>query len=628
MEKLKKIVAWSLRLKGDISRLGREGEPFIIELPLISPNALNRRIRIENNIVSAIVRRTYFQLREDVMKEGRDAPLYLYGPRGVGKSYLLYILATDLAIGQRSFRPDTRVTYINDCQTWILGNHNFFLTELIVTFASDDGILNVLPRILAIRETFDELSRQNQILELLSELENFVIENNFRWFIIFDQLNAFHDGLSLSATAALALRIVMMLAKCRSRNVIVLGSASANNETYPVEFLDWDTFPIELVPNRYDEREFELWCKRNDFKQTDDSDSTRELLYYTGGIPLELDVCNGIKADSFRMKLKEYKSNRLESLILSHRKFCQSLTSHNDQRNLKECIGRMALCLSPPNHLVGMDQHLLFVEGNQVHEKRIVALFPLARTAVTSHNSEIIQDSLKLVAEIVFKDQRDYPNDVKGRVVERYIITSLEQNRHFNFICRKAAARLGGVGASFRGEIHNVIYFDGILLPIRSTIPNSSCSLIVPTSTEYPGIDFFIWDPTVPQQVLLAVQVTAQKSLKEHMQNCKFKRKEWCRFLGIQEASIRALWMAPKECIDVREGVNNGLDNYILDFDTLVDLCPQALIHHFKRGIRESALSRNTALASAAAGGGSDFQEHVAGDQVRILFLPTKPSTL
>jgi hypothetical protein len=561
--------------------------------------------------VPAIVRRAYFPLKKFAMNPDRQSPLYLHGPRGVGKSYLLYMLAAELAIDQRKHNSKIRVTYINDCSSWI-GNDNYMLTELIMTFASVEK-LDVASKCQGIMATFDEPARQNRILALIDEVCNFVNKSNLRWFIVFDQLNGFHDLRSPSAPrAAFNWRIVTNLASTRSRNVTVLGSASANNERFPVEFDGWEKYSVDFVPKCYDETEFNLWCERSGLVPTDDS--TREILYYTGGVPLELDIYTSIKVDSFSEQLKKYKSTRLEALAVSHKKFCSSLTTEQEIMNLKVCIGRMALYLSPPEIQISMDRQLLVIEENKVTKKeRIVALFPLARSAIMSFHSSIIQDSLKMVAEVVFEDRIRYPNDVKGRVVERYIITSLEQKKRFNFQSRKFGTK---TSVSFHGVIEDVIYFDGNLLPIRRTIQESLCSLIVPTSSEYPGIDFFIWNPEGLKNVLLAVQVTIKKSLRAHMRKCKFKCADWCQFLGIRHTSVRTLWMAPNECIGVDKELSNGLDNYILAFDDLVDLCP--IIKSLNRGPVGKAPAAGGDLDSS-----TDSEDEDAMDQVQnFVFAP------
>ena len=112
-------------------------------------------------------------------------------------------------------------------------------------------------------------------------------------------------------------------------------------------------------------------------------------------------------------------------------------------------------------------------------------------------------------------------------------------------------------------------------------------------------MDFFIWDPTSARRVLLAVQVTAQNPLKAHMAQCNFMHSEWCRFLDIQGTSLCAIWMAPLECIDVTEHVHNGLNNYVMDFNALSDLCPA--IKEFKR-----CLKREPSLETAESKGAGD----------------------
>ncbi len=92
---------------------------------------------------------------------------------------------------------------------------------------------------------------------------------------------------------------------------------------------------------------------------------------------------------------------------------------------------------------------------------------------------------------------------------------------------------------------------------------------------------------------------------------CNFMHSEWCRFLGIREASISALWMAPKECIDVAEAVDNGLNNYVMAFDALVDLCP--VIEHFKRGLRHAPSDENADTAAVAGGGNAWHSDRYEG---------------
>jgi hypothetical protein len=592
------IAAWSRTLNWDVSNLKQEKKPFIMNFPLISPNFLHSRFRIHDGVVTMIVRNAYFRLKTSAMDASRENALYLHGPRGVGKSYLLYMFAAELAIRQRTDLANIRVTYINDCGAWISERHNYFLIELIATFSSDET-LHLVSRAEVIRDTYEEFSRQNLILQLVSDVLAFVIKQGLRWFIIFDQLNAFHTGRPLSITAELAWSILKNLASCRSLQVSVLGSASANNEAIPIEFASWESHSVDLVPYSYEESEFELWCQNSKLKPSDDM--IREVRHYTGGIPLELDFFNRINETVLSDKLHAYKSARLEQLILSHRKFCNSLTQH-DVQNLKDCIGRLALRLSPPDHLCAMDRQLLVIDEDQrAPGKRLVALFPLARSAVLSYHSDIIQESLKNVAEIVFEAQSNYPNDVKGRVVENYIIASLEEKRHYNFVGQKPT------DFQFQGKIEEIVYFDGDSLPIKSTISNYLCSLIIPTSSRYPGMDFFIWNPAAEKKMLLAVQVTAQKSLKDHMKSCKFMWIDWGRFLQIPKGSIHTLWIAPKECIEADLAVKNSLNYYVLAFDALEDLCP--IIQKFKRAQKVS-MSRKKA-DMAADDSSTDSQDEV-----------------
>ena len=99
-------------------------------------------------------------------------------------------------------------------------------------------------------------------------------------------------------------------------------------------------------------------------------------------------------------------------------------------------------------------------------------------------------------------------------------------------------------------------------------------------------MDFFIWSPAAKEKMLLAVPVTAQKSLKDHMKTCKFMWLDWCRFLHIPKSCIHTLWMAPKECIEADLAVRNSLNFYVLAFDALEGLCP--IIQKFKQAPKDN----------------------------------------
>lgn len=59
--------------------------------------------------------------------------MYVRGPVGVGKSYLLYLLAAEYRLN----RENHRVTYVNDCADWRCEKLGFILREFVTTFYDD-----------------------------------------------------------------------------------------------------------------------------------------------------------------------------------------------------------------------------------------------------------------------------------------------------------------------------------------------------------------------------------------------------------------------------------------------------------------------------------------------------------
>ena len=69
----------------------------------------------------------------------------------------------------------------------------------------------------------------------------------------------------------------------------------------------------------------------------------------------------------------------------SHSKFYKTLAD-KERGNLAQCVSRMALELSPPEGLVGMDRQLFDIVLNDENERVISALNPIARRAILAYH--------------------------------------------------------------------------------------------------------------------------------------------------------------------------------------------------------------------------------------------------
>ena len=241
--------------------------------------------------------------------------------------------------------------------------------------------------------------------------------------------------------------------------------------------------------------------------------STIPLIYHAlGGVPYELDLLWKQPKATLKEKILHYRQERVREMCASHGKFCRRLMIE-EKANLLECISRMALGLSPPKVLHGLDQQLFDIVG----EMEITALNPVARDALLAFHGQGLLTPLGLAAEVVLRNEA-FTNDTKGRIAELYIITILELTKRFQFVYRKKAQTgLETETHSRSVEFVDVVSFAGAKrnsLPQASSFRNTRSTLFVPASPNYPGFDFFLWDSKL--STILGFQVTLLNPFTKH----------------------------------------------------------------------------------------------------------------
>ncbi|EGF78147.1 hypothetical protein BATDEDRAFT_26889 [Batrachochytrium dendrobatidis JAM81] len=424
-------------------------------LPLISPHQLQQRFNVaDDDSVLVVIRKSYPLLKSEIisLNNKKYSGIYVRGPVGVGKSYLLYLLASEYRLN----RPYYRVTYINDCKSWRTDPYGYLLEELVTTFYTD-----------------------------------FVDNNNLQWLVICDQHNALFSPSVIFDKFPFS--IIDYIAINRGSNIKVVISASANNEGYPTEMKGWQTHDISS--HRFDDDEFKVWCDHYELetigKVNPESEQAVDALYWTGGVPYELDLLWKQPKMTLVEKTLEYREKRVEEMAESHGKFCDKL-SEEKKLNLKECISRMALRMVPPEINVGMDRQFISWQG--------------------------LMTSLGVVAELILKG-KDYPNTIKGKISEMYITTMLELSQLFSFQFRKVSniAKIGlQEDSPLRKsiEIKSVVHFLRNKLPPKTSFQKNVTTLFVPESPNYPRFDFFLWDSN--RQLMMGFQVTVLNPFSEH----------------------------------------------------------------------------------------------------------------
>ena len=191
------------------------------------------------------------------------------------------------------------------------------LGELAITFYKDDSILKKIKKV----ESAD--NQGPEVSKLLTEIIEFSTENCLNWIVIFDQHNALYGPHSVAHLFPFDSVSVL------SRKTTVIVSASANDEA-TVKFDDWNVIPVAFC--HYEEAEFNIWCldKRIITEDGKPAENSKEFLssalFWTGGIPYELQMVCKNSGSTWDEKLTRYKADRCREIARLHDKFCKNLS--------------------------------------------------------------------------------------------------------------------------------------------------------------------------------------------------------------------------------------------------------------------------------------------------------------
>ncbi|KAI8895287.1 hypothetical protein BC833DRAFT_529645, partial [Globomyces pollinis-pini] len=522
-----------------------------IFLPLISPHQLPYKFKVKESSVFVMVRKSYVVLKDDInsLNLEENCGLYVRGPVGVGKSYLLYLLAAEYRLNRQNYR----VTYINDCAAWRSRRYLYFLKELVTTFY-DDNIQG--KSVVEWCKDVTGSEKEEKMMTLMMDALIYYVKNKqLTWLVICDQHNALYAHSVV--VCQFPFNVIHALAQNRGNNIKVVISASANNEGYPTKMNGWYTHDISS--HRFDDNEFKMWCDHYRLENIDNVDPESEeavdAFFWTGGIPYELDLLWKQPKKTLLEKTILYRNKRVGEIAESHGKFCRKL-SDEEKLNLKECISRMALGLSPPEGLEGMDRQIFDIIDDGNGHEIITALSPVGRDALITYYGRDLVTPLGLAAELVF--QGGFTNDTKEIIIEKYIITMLEISKLFSFKPRKI--KKNGCLSKKKGtakyiEIAEVIHFSGNKLPLQNTFRTGSKTMFVPQSPNYPGFDFYIWDPV--GGVLMGFQVAVKNPITKNLEKsgARMNQQMWLDFCGTTEP-MDEYWIVPRTCIGKPTNLN------------------------------------------------------------------------
>jgi hypothetical protein len=120
-----------------------------------------------------------------------------------------------------------------------------------------------------------------------------------------------------------------------------------------------------------------------------------EALFWSGGVPLELDEFHQTDAESTEAKRAKFVNERIHYISGIHAKFTDDIARPIGARmsNLMECNVRLSLDIEAPVQDIGMDKQLMCIS------KKICALNPLCQEVLLACHPERVKGQLNVVLQ-------------------------------------------------------------------------------------------------------------------------------------------------------------------------------------------------------------------------------------
>jgi hypothetical protein len=215
------------------------------------------------------------------------------------------------------------------------------------------------------------------------------------------------------------------------------------------------------------------------------------------------------------MKLRKYMGTRAREWSDEHRRYLRGIDAAGPELKVFHRALSAARYGVKANDSTCYDKRLMFLGADDLFH----ILTPLARRVIYSMAEEdqcVLVDLF--VAEQILSDETGrYTADVKGRVLERYVIDTVARNQLWKATATKTQQRTRNlIKLNMEVELkYEKIDFNGNGVPSQRLDWEKSL-LFNPEQTNYPAVDLFVWDAI--KKVLYAIQVTIQ-SLSAHMKD-------------------------------------------------------------------------------------------------------------
>jgi hypothetical protein len=487
--------------------------------------------------------------------------IFLTGPQGVGKSYAIYSLVATL-----TSKPDKyRVSYVPDCGKWLVDTSasgiKFLLHEWVWAFAqeakdqtligqSGKTVLQLAQEVITPPFPF---TRDQALNEMREALKEYCISRDLIWVHVYDQINHIYKD-QRQHVWPYSLAVPRAVAGYPEFYII---SASANNEhdiqvpTSSVKpFYIMETASIRLSPAELRvQLEKYLPVLREPSQRDDYKGVVEKLLYCTACLPLRV-------AQVFTALKERAPANPMAFLqVLVDEQFRKwKWESRGSQRRhvekgqyikgysesvLQAAVA--ALLRAPIAGLGGMLEYRNKQLTAIIKSRGIEYIIPLGPAEEVGLQHLQTHDVYDTAVNVMLRSDT-LTNDAKGRLLERYIIDTMQKVLRKDYVLtttriqkhptmetataptttgpgKRRASELdkGKVGwGSTPGPPIRIpgsqLSMEGHILPSSpgSCIPPSFTmpTMLIPSSSNFPDADLFMLTPTAQPFSLYAFQVS------------------------------------------------------------------------------------------------------------------------
>ena len=230
-------------------------------------------------------------------------------------------------------------------------------------------------------------------------------------------------------------------------------------------------------------------------------------------MPLEITELLRKSGGSLKEKIALYLTARSAEFQRRHRQFLDdtdpSQAGGSKIQSFRRALACTSLSLSLDD-ITCLDRQLMFMRG-----KYVFTLTPLALKVMRDLSPDGNKQAMDVAIAQVLSDD-SFTNDVKGRVLEKYVIESLERIK----LWKGSASSVGPKGGkrsplAMHVDISRVLHFAGMKTPTADDINFEQSVMFVPLNSNYPAVDLLIWD--AKQKTLFAIQLTIREKVSDHM---------------------------------------------------------------------------------------------------------------